>query len=463
MRAARRDRGGTPWLALTVGAAVLAASLGAATERARAGGPAGPRPGGVVHSIELTGTIDPATEAWTRKALGEARDRRAALAILRLDTPGGLDTSMRAIVKEVIASPLPVVVYVSPDGARAASAGLFVTQAADVAAMAPQTNIGSATPIRAGPGPGDEVLGRKIRNDAAAYVRALAEAHGRNADLAERMVREAVNVTAADALRQRLVDRVAPSEPELLRRLDGFRVEGPKARTLDTAGLRLERRDMTLSHELRQLLVSPTVAYLLLLAGLVGIGLEALAPGAVGPGALGLVALILGLYGTVQLPVTAVGLLLLAAGVALFLAEAHVQSHGALGLAGVLALVAGGLLLFDTDSDAFRVSVPAAVAAGAMLGAFALFVLSKAVRARAAPVRTGAEELVGLAGTVRVAPDPVGQVFVHGALWRARPADPEAEPLSPGDRVRVESVDGLTLAVRRSEAPPEEGGGEEPT
>jgi membrane-bound serine protease (ClpP class) len=374
---------------------------------------------------------------------------------VRMDTPGGLDTSMRAIVKDLIASPVPVAVYVSPNGARAASAGLFVTEGADVAAMAPQTNIGSATPISIGPGPQDEVLGRKIRNDAAAYVRALAEGHGRNPDLAERMVRDAVNVTAVAALRQHLVDLVAPTEPDLLRRLDGFRVRGPKAGTLHTAGLVLVHRDMTFPYEVRQVLVDPTVAFLLLLAGLLGVGFELFHPGAVAPGAFGAVALLLGLYGSAQLPVTAVGVLLLAAGAALFFAEAHITSHGALGIAGILALVAGGLLLFDTDSDVFKVSVPAAAAAGALLGGFTLFVISKAVGARRGPVRTGWEELVGLTGTVRVAPAPLGQVYVQGALWRARAADGDGAPLSVGDRVRVESVDGLTLTVRRSDRPGE--------
>lgn len=427
--------------------ALVLASAGSAQERppdARAASPGGE--GGIAYSIELTGTIDPATSAWVEQGLDEAGERGAALGIIRLDTPGGLDTAMRSIVQDILDAPLPVVVYVSPNGARAASAGLFVTLAGDVAAMAPQTNIGSATPITLSPGEEDEVLGRKIENDAAAYVRALAEAHGRNANLAEEMVREATNVTARTALEERLVDVVAPSEEALLAELDGFTVEGAKRQTLNTAALTVERRDMPLHFEIRQLLVNPTVAYLLLVGGLLAIGIEVFSPGLVGPGLFGAVAFILGLYGTAQLPVTAAGVVLIVLAVGLFLAETQVPSGGLLGGAGVVALVAAGLLLYDTDSDAFRVNAPVAVAVGALLGGFALFAGSKALAARRAPPRSGPDELVGEVGRVRTAIDPLGQVYVHGALWRARTT--EGQPALPaGARVRVEGAEGLTLHV----------------
>lgn len=409
------------------------------------------RPTGIAYSIELTGTIDPATEAWMGKALDEAEERGARLAIVRMDTPGGLDTSMRAIVREIIAARMPVVVYVSPNGARAASAGLFIAQAGDVAAMAPQTNIGSATPVSIGPGEQDEVLGRKIRNDAAAYVRALAEGHGRDGDLAERMVRDAVNVTATEAERRDLIDAVAGSERALLTQLDGFRVRGPKARTLDTDGLEVARHDMPLQYELQQLLVNPTVAFLLLLGGMLGIAVEVMAGGAVIlPGALGAVALILGLYGTAQLPLNVAGILLLVLAVGLLVAEALIVSHGALTAAGIAALVAGGLLLFDTDSDAIAVSVPAVIATAVLLGAFAVFAMSKALRAQHGAVHTGEEELIGAQGTVRAQLDPVGQVFVHGSRWKARVAEPGGR-IEAGEKVRVDAIDGLTLTVRRAE------------
>ncbi|HYY22151.1 MAG TPA: nodulation protein NfeD [Thermoleophilaceae bacterium] len=433
------------WLTLTV--LVSAALLLAAA--------ASGAPRGKVQSIELSGTIDPASQRWLHTALQDARDRHAPLVIIRIDTPGGLDTSMRAMVKDIIGAPMPVVVYVSPNGARAASAGLFVTQAADVAAMATQTNIGSATPISLGGGGDNTVLGRKIRNDAAAYVRALAEGHGRNGDLSEQMVRKAVNVTASHAHRVHLIDLVAPSQAALLHQLDGFRVKGPKARVLHTAGLQVENRDTPLQYKILQVLVDPTVAYLLLVGGLVGLVIELFSPGVYAPGVLGGIAFVLGLIGTSYLPVTAAGIILILLAVAFFAVELKLGGHGILGVAGVIALIVGGLILFDTGSSAFRVSVPIALGAGAVLGSLVLFAVSKAVAARRGPVRTGSDELLGDVGTVRAPVDPVGQVFVDGALWRARAAN--GERLERGDRVRVEAVQGLTLTVRPENGKSSEG------
>ena len=417
-------------------------------------GGAGGQGSGVAHSIELTGTVDPATEQWLGEALDDAAEDGAEVAIIRIDTPGGLDSSTREMVQDIIDAPMPVVAYVSPDGARAASAGLFIVQASDVAAMAPQTNIGSATPISIGPGDTNEVLGRKIENDAAAYVRALADVHGRNGDLAARMVTDAVNRTAEEGERAGLIDVVASSEGELLKQLDGFRVEGPKSERLRTAGLEIEQRDMPLQYELLQIIVNPTIAYLLLLVGMVGLAIELFSGGStIVPGAFGVLSLLLGLYGTAQLPVTLVGILLLVAGLALIVAEAHLPS-GLLGAAGVGSLVAAGLLLYNTDSDEVGVSPPVVIAAGLLLGGFIAFAVQRTVLAHRRPVMTGSEELVGALGEVRDALDPVGQVFVEGALWRARAAG-EGRGLGRGYRVRVESVDGLTLIVRP--LPPDNG------
>jgi membrane-bound serine protease (ClpP class) len=430
---------------------LTAVALGAAGLLSSAGG----QSSGTAYSLELPGTIDPATEAWVGKSLDEAEDDGAELVIIRLDTPGGLDTSMREIIQDIIAAPMPVVVYVSPDGARAASAGLFVTQAADVAAMAPQTNIGSASPVSIGGGDIDEVLGRKIENDAAAYVRALAEAHGRDGDLAERMVTEAVNVTATEALDAGLIDIVATSEEDLLEQLEGFRVQGPKAQTLVTAGLEIERHDMPLQFDLLQVIVNPTVSFLLLSAGLIGLAIEIFSPGLIVPGALGLVSFLLGLYGTSQLPVTLAGVALLFVGVALIIAEAHVAAGGVMGAVGVIAIVLAGLLLYDTNSEALEISAPVVVVAGVLIGGFLAFAAKKVVEARRNPVRTGWEELVGAVGDVRQPLDPGGQVFVEGTLWRSEAAGGSG-PIPRGVRVRVESVDGLTLRVRPLEG--EEGG-----
>jgi membrane-bound serine protease (ClpP class) len=414
-----------------------------------------------VPSIELSGTIDPATEKWIGSALDDAADDDAPLAIIRLDTPGGLDTSMREIIQDIIEAPMPVVVYVSPDGARAASAGVFITEAGDVAAMAPQTNIGSASPVSLTGADIDEVLGRKIENDAAAYARALAEGHGRNGDLAELTVTEAENVTAQEALDERLIDIVAASEEELMAELDGFEVQGPKAQTLDTAGLVIDERDMSLQYEVLQLLVNPTVAYLLLLLGLVGIAIEIFNPGIIVPGTVGVVSFLLGAYGTAQLPVTAAGIALLVVGIAFIIAEAHLPTSGVLGGVGVVALACSGLLLFDTGSDAFEVSVPVVVTVGLLLGGFLVFATRKVVEAHRRPKLTGWEEMIGATGEVRVPLDPIGQAFVGGTLWRATLADGAADGDTErvrkrGARVRVESVEGLTLRVRPVEQEAEE-------
>lgn len=432
-------------LRLALGAILCAAGLlglaagGGAQERA-----------GVARSIELSGTISPATADWIDKALGDEDDDGVELVIIRIDTPGGLDTSTRDMVKDITSAPMPVIAYVSPGGARAASAGVFITEAADVAAMAPQTNIGSATPISIGPGSDNEVLDRKITNDAAAYARALADGHGRNGSLAADMVTEAVNVTAEEALDARVIDLIAVNEDDLLGQLNGFRVRGPKAQTLDTTGLSIERRDMPFFYEVLQLIVDPTISYLLLLLGMIGIAIELLSGGSViVPGAVGAVSLLLGLYGTSQLPVRVTGILLLVLAVALIVAEAHLGAGGVLGIAGIAALIGAGLLLYNTDSNALKVSVPAVIAAGVVFGGMLVFASQRVVAAhRNEPVRTGWEEMIGSVGEVRQPLDPEGQVFVGGALWRARLAEDEAE-VGVGSRVVVESVNGLTLIVRR--------------
>jgi membrane-bound serine protease (ClpP class) len=316
--------------------------------------------------------------------------------------------------------------------------------------MAPETNIGSATPIAIGPGGESQDLARKIKNDAAASMRAFARAHGRNAKLAQLLVTKAKNLTAHEAKRAGLIDLISPNQEALLHQLDGFHVKGTKAQVLNTAGLQIENHDMPFTYQLLEIIVNPTVSYLLILLGLVGLGIELVNPGLIAPGTIGLISFLLGLYGTAQLPVTIAGVLLLIFGVALIVAEAHYSTHGILGASGVAALIASGLLLYDTNSSAFGISVPVVVVVGLALGGLLAIAVERAVRARRLPKRTGWEEMVGAIGEVRQPLDPVGQVFVEGALWRAELSDGDGHPraLERGSRVRVEAVEGLTLQVR---------------
>src|SRR2546422_4896875 len=312
----RRLRLSTFWALAVLGAAL-------AISPALAKAPSGDQSSGIAYSIQLQATIDPATQKWISSALDAAASENAKIAIIRLDTPGGLSDSMRSIIEDIGSAPMPVVVYVFPNNARAGSAGAYITEAADVAAMYPVSNIGSATPIAIGPGGGSSDLGRKIKNDAAASMRALAAAHGRNPKLAQLLVTKAKNVTAREAKRAGLIDLISPSQEALLRQLNGFRVKGPKAQTLHTAGLQIENHDLPFQYQLLEILVNPNVAYLLILIGLVGMVIELFSPGLIAPGTIGVISFLLGLYGTAKLPVTAAGVLLLVFGVAMIIAEAH--------------------------------------------------------------------------------------------------------------------------------------------
>ena len=443
-------------MGLRIWSCAALASVGAvlAISSAVAEGPSPSESGGVAYSIQLQATIDPATEKWVASALDDAASEHARLAIIRLDTPGGLTDSMRSIIEDMGSAPMPVVVYVYPSNARAGSAGAYITEAADVAAMYPVSNIGSATPIAIGVGGGSQDLSRKIKNDAAASMRALAAAHGRNPKQAQLLVTKAKNLTAHEAKKAGLIDLIAPSQESLLRQLDGFHVKGPKAQVLHTEGLRISDHDMPLQYQLLEILVNPTVSYLLILLGLVGIGIEFFSPGLIGPGTIGVISLLLGLYGTAQLPVTVAGILLLVFGIGLIVAEAHLPTHGILGASGVAALVASGLLLYDTNSSAFEISAPVVIAVAVVLGGLLAVAVERAVRARRLPKHTGWEELIGAVGEVRQPIDPVGQVFIEGALWRARLSPPAngGRAIERGSRVRVESVDGLTLQVRPLES-----------
>ncbi len=428
--------------------AAVALAVGTAASSSTAPAPAEPS-SPVAYSIQLQADIDPATQKWISSALDDAAGENASIVIIRLDTPGGLVDSLRTIVQDIEAAPMPVVVYVSPNGARAASAGAYITEAADVAAMAPATNIGSATPISISSIGSESDLDRKIVNDSAASMRALASVHGRNTAVAGELVTQATNYTAEEAKSKGLVDLVAPSETALLQQLNGFHVQGPKAQVLDTSGLALEHHDLPFSYQLLDILVNPNVSYLLLLVGVVGIMVEFFSPGLILPGGFGAIALVLSFYANAQLPVTPAGITLLVLGFALIVAEVHLPTHGLLGVGGIASLAVSGLLLYNTSNSAFEVSPVVVVAVAAVLGGGMLFVVRRAVAARHLPKRAGWEELVGSVAEVRQPLDPIGQVYVHGARWRAvaSAAGTAGRVIAPGSRVRVESVNGLTLSV----------------
>ncbi|MDQ3821807.1 MAG: nodulation protein NfeD [Actinomycetota bacterium] len=426
------------FVSLAVASAIAATSAAAPGERPR------------VRAIELANDINPVTADYVTQELELAADDGYDAAVILLDTPGGLADAMRDIVQAELASKIPVVVYVSPDGAQAASAGVWIGQAADVLAMAPQTNIGSSTPVSVGGEDIQEDLRRKAVNDAAASLRALAREHGRNARWADAAVRRASNLNAREALERDVIDVVAPSLPALLDRIDG-RKTVPKGFVLDTADARIDRVEMSLWKRVLDTLIDPNIIVLMLSVGLIGIVVELWSPGLIFPGTVGGISLIVSLYGLQVLPVSWAGLLLIVLGLGFLAAEPFVTSHGALALAGAVCFAIGALMLFDPAGDSYQVSVWTAVAVAGTLALFMAILVVKVTQARRQPVEVDVSRLSGGIGRVRYG----DLVFVNGELWKARSVD--GTPLLPDEPVEVVGVEGLTLTVRpareRAEAP----------
>ena len=399
-----------------------------------------------VLAIEFENDVNPVTQDYVTDAIERAERGRYAAAVILTDTPGGLDSAMRAIIKKEVSARVPVVLYVYPQGARAASAGAFLAMAADVAAMAPQTNIGSSTPVDLGGEDIGDDLRAKVVNDAAALIGELAEEHGRNARWAEDFVRKGSNLGARKALEENVVDVVARDLPELLDKIDGRRTK-PKGLVLRTGGAAVETLEMSLWKRVLDTLIDPNLIVLLMTIGALGITIEILNPGLIFPGTIGAISLVVGLFGLQVLPISWAGVLLLLLALAFLAAEAFVTSHGALALAGAVSFVFGALMLFDPAGDAYDVSVWVALAVGATLALVVGVAVTKIVAVRRTKPQTGEEELIGGVGVVRDALDPAGLVFVHGELWRARTG---GEPIDVGERVRVERVgEGLVLEVSR--------------
>ena len=387
-----------------------------------------------VLAIHFNLEVNPVTSSYLDHQLTKAQDNHYDAAVIVLDTPGGLSESMRTIVKNELASKIPVIVYVSPSGARAASAGVWITEAADIAAMAPETNIGSSTPIdSSGQNIGSD-LRRKVINDAVASLKSLMRYHHRNVAWADAAVRRAENVDDQKARQINVVDVLAPTLPALLNKIDGRKTIG-KNLTLHTAGARIVDAHPGFFTRLLNALIDPNLIPLLFLAGIAGIGFEIFHPGVVLPGALGAVCLLTALFGFAVLPISWAGLALLILGAALLVIDAHVTSHGALTVSGLVSMVVGALMLFHNAPAPYdNVNTPLVVTFAALLGAFWAFALTKAVQVRRRPASVGPQTIVGELGEARR--DDL--VFVHGELWRARGRN--GEHLKPGQRVRVAGV-----------------------
>jgi membrane-bound serine protease (ClpP class) len=403
-----------------------------------------------VLAVHLDNDINPVTQEYVENEVDRAEEGDYAAMVLVLDTPGGLGSSMRGIVKRFLASTVPVVVYVAPSGSSADSAGAVITMASDLAAMAPQTNIGSSTPISLNGQDISKDLRRKIVNDAAAYVGELAREHDRNVEAARQMVTVASNYGARQAKRIGLVEVIAPTIPALLNEIDGTKTV-PKGLVLHTAGAQVENVEMSFWQRARDFLVDPNLIALMLSIGLIGIVVELWNPGLIFPGTVGAISLILGLYGLQVLPVSLAGLLLMLLAAGFFVADAFLPTHGAATAAGAILFVLGALMLFDPAGDAYQVSLPVAVAIAGTLALLLGVALTRVLRAARNPVAVGTQGLVGDEGVVR----REGLVQLNGELWQAHTED--GSPLVPGDHVRVERVEeGLQLVVGSPVHPNEE-------
>jgi len=437
---------------LAIGAMLLAA-LGVAP----AGAAEGPAKRAVV--LDVNGIIGPAMADYIVREIRTAAPSDTGLVVLRVNTPGGLDSSMRQIISAILASPVPVATYVAPSGARAASAGTYIAYASAIAAMAPGTNMGAATPVQLGgsllPGGSDQnskakggttadTETRKIINDAIAYIRGLATLNNRNADWAADAVRSAVSVPASEALSLHVIDAVATDVPDLLRQIDGKTVTvNGKSERLATAGLNIVDVPQDWRTELLGLITNPDVAFILMLIGIYGLILEFFNPGAVAPGLVGTISLLIALYALAFIPINYAGVALVIVGIGLMLAEIHIGAFGTLGVGGIAAFVIGALLMFPERGTGFTLSW--GVVIGAALGSAGLILLALAtlLRSRKRPVVTGSEALIGAEGEAVSWDGDEGRVRVQGEIWRAR-AD---APLAAGKRIKVLKRDGLILCV----------------
>jgi len=406
------------------------------------------QPGREIVLLVVDGMINPATADYIHDGIERGRQEGAQAVVIQLDTPGGLLDSAKSIVKDILGAPVPIIVYVAPSGAGATSAGVFVTLAANVAAMAPGTNIGAAHPVG---GQGENISGdmrEKVENFAASLSRTIAQERGRNVEWAEKAVRESVSITEQEAVKEGVVDLVADSIPDLLRKVNGRKVEvAGREVELATEDANVQRYDMRLRQKILDILANPNIAYLLLMAGVLGLYVEFTHPGVFFPGVAGTICLLLGMAALQVLPINYSGLALIILGLALLVSELFLPSFGVLGIGGIIAFILGSLLLFDTPQSTLAVDPGIVFGAAATLGGFTLIVGWLVVRAHRRPPALGVEGMVGEIGEVRKAEGPGRRVkiFVHGEYWDAE-AD---EPLAVGDAVEVVGADGLRMRVRK--------------
>jgi len=397
--------------------------------------------------IEMEGAITPVTVRLVSAAVDRAQAEHAQALVIQLDTPGGLERSMRSIVQAILSSEVPVIVYVAPTGGRAASAGVFITMAAHVAAMAPATNIGAAHPVSVGGGGPDKEMMKKIENDAAAFARTIATERGRNAEWAEKAVRSSVSVTEREAVKLKIVDLVADNLPDLLAKIDGRTVKTVKGTvTLQTKDAPIKKIEVKFRDRFLALISDPNIAYILMMIGMLGIFFELSNPGVILPGVLGGISLILAFFAFQSLPINWAGLLLILFGVALLIAEIKVVSHGVLTIGGVVAMLLGSMMLFDAPETGglLRVSWFVIVPAVASTAGLVIVGLSFGMRALYRKPTTGVSGMVGEIAVARTPLAPEGQVLVQGELWRAIAQN---GPVAVGEKVEVVGVNGLTLTV----------------
>lgn len=400
-----------------------------------------------VFSAEVDGIINPATAKFIIESIDQAVQQGGQCLIIQLDTPGGLMDSMRNIVKKILASPIPIIVYVAPGGARAASAGVFITMSAHIAVMAPGTHIGAAHPVTLGAeGKESKTMSEKIVNDTVSYVKTIAKTRGKNVDWAEKAVRKSVSITEEEALKLNVIDMISPNLQDLLTKIDGRVVKfNGITRTLLTKGVQPQFMRMSWRYRLLDTISNPSIAYILLMLGIYGIFFELSSPGAILPGVVGGIFLILAFYALQMLPINFAGLALILFAIILFIAEIKVVSHGLLAVGGVISLFLGSLMLIESPTEYMRISLSVIIPAVLVSAAFFTFAVTKAIKARLTKPTTGMEGLIGEIGTVSTPIALEGKVAIHGEFWNAI----SDQRIEAGEKVQVIGVVNLELKVRK--------------